>query len=76
VQSLVVVDFSSGTASEALLEQRAIAHFCYFVSTSILCAHFNFCVGTVIFLCAQLYFVKKSCATNFLALLNLLKGKV
>ncbi len=57
-QSLVVADFSSGTASEAVLEQRPIAHFCYFVSTSILCAHFNFCVGTVIFLCAQFYFVK------------------
>jgi hypothetical protein len=58
VQSLVVADFSSGTASEAVLEQRAIAHFCYYVSTNILCEHFNFCVGTVIFLCAQFYFVK------------------
>jgi hypothetical protein len=57
-QSLVVADFSSGTASVPFFEQRAIDHLYYFVSTFILCAHFNFCMRTFIILCTPYYLVK------------------
>jgi hypothetical protein len=58
VQSLAVADFSNGTASEPVLEQRAIDHLYYFVSTFILCAQFNFCMCTFIILCTPFFLVK------------------